>query len=165
LLEEFRKRDCVRRIGASVYSPYEAEDLLEAYPLDVVQLPLNVFDQRAVEGGTLQRLAQVGVAVHARSLLLQGLLLMDPGTVPVGMGRFIPRLRRWHEACASAGSSPLAAALSFAAEQPIEGLVVGVQSRAQLVECLAALERQVQLKWSSFSSADADLIDPRKWSV
>ena len=42
--------------------------------LDLVQLP-SLFDQRLLQNGTLASLRDRGVAIHARSLYLQGLLL------------------------------------------------------------------------------------------
>ena len=73
-LLSLRERGLVNRLGVSIYSE---EDLQYVNPslLDLVQLPLSLFDQRLIHNGTVSRLRAQGVAVHARSLYLQGLLL------------------------------------------------------------------------------------------
>ena len=43
--------------------------------IDIVQLPLSLHDQRMLENGTVARLRSSGVAIHARSIYMQGLLL------------------------------------------------------------------------------------------
>ena len=54
-LLSLRERGVVQRLGVSIYS---AEDLEGVNPelLDLVQLPLSLFDQRLLEDGTLARL-------------------------------------------------------------------------------------------------------------
>ena len=51
--------------------------MAEIYKPDIIQLPFNAFDKKAAELGTLKRLKDEGIEVHARSIFLQGLLLMN----------------------------------------------------------------------------------------
>ena len=45
-LNSLRLEGLCRRIGVSVYTPAELIAILQQFDIDVVQLPLNVFDQR-----------------------------------------------------------------------------------------------------------------------
>lgn len=163
-LERYRRDGLVDRIGVSVYDATEAEALSARFPVEIVQLPLNVFDQRPVTSGALERLAAEGIVIHARSPLLQGLLLMPPGELPTALRRAAPALERWRAACAAADTSPLAAALAFVLASPaVSGLVLGVHSSDHLAQCLAALEQPVALCWRSLACDDAILVDPRRW--
>jgi aryl-alcohol dehydrogenase-like predicted oxidoreductase len=163
LLERRRAEGRVERIGVSVYDSDEIEAVIARFPVELIQLPLSVFDQRLVENGTLRRLAARRIAVHARSVLLQGLLLMPRDGVPGTLAPAVPMLARWEDACAEADVTRLEAALAFALAQPIEGVVIGVHSRAHLAEILAAMTRPVSLPWDSFACNDAAVIDPRRW--
>ncbi|MEM5627314.1 hypothetical protein AAHB47_28660 [Bacillus wiedmannii] len=49
---------------------------------DMIQVPLNIFDQRLIYSGLLQKLKTKGIEIHARSPYLQGLLLMDAEKIP-----------------------------------------------------------------------------------
>jgi len=163
LLERHRAEGRVERIGVSVYDGEEIEAVVARFPVELIQLPLSVFDQRLVQDGTLDRLAARGIGVHARSLLLQGLLLMRADDAPETLRSAVPLLTRWKNMCADAHVTRLEAALAFALAQPIEGLVIGVHSREHLAECLAAVKQPVSLPWASLACGDEDVIDPRRW--
>jgi aryl-alcohol dehydrogenase-like predicted oxidoreductase len=164
-LERMRDEGAVTRIGISVYDVSEAEQALERFPIEIVQLPLNVFDQKAVRHGGLERLAARGIVIHARSVFLQGLLLMEPSDLPANVRQAAPMIERWRADCARAGASPLAAALAFVLAQPaVAKLVVGVHSRDHLSAYLAALGQSVALPWASLACNDPAVIDPRAWS-
>ncbi len=66
-----------RKIGISVYVADDPARLAERFRPDVMQLPFSLLDQRLLADGTLARLEELGVEMHARSLFLQGLLFLD----------------------------------------------------------------------------------------
>ncbi|PSC03716.1 hypothetical protein SLNSH_17380 [Alsobacter soli] len=153
----------VRRIGASVYGRDDIKQLLERYPVEVVQLPLSALDQRLLRDGSLALLRRRGVAVHARSLFLQGLLL-QPSASPLTSSSATRALARWDEACRAAGVTRLEAALGFAkATTEIERAVIGVQSAEQFAAGVAAWDAGAALDWGHLACDDADLLDPRLW--
>jgi aryl-alcohol dehydrogenase-like predicted oxidoreductase len=164
-LERLRADGAVGRIGVSVYDVNEAEEAVERFPIEIVQMPLSVFDQRSVLNGGLERLAARGVIIHARSVLLQGLLLMASSELPANLRRAAPAIERWRALCAREGVTPLAAALGFAVSQPaVAGLVVGAHSCEHLSACLAALHHPVALPWASLACDDPGVVDPRTWT-
>lgn len=166
-LESLRKRGLVRRIGVSIYQASDLDGLpLERFQL--VQLPLSLYDQRLLMDGTVAGLRDRGIAVHARSLLLQGLLLNAPEHWPAFLSNeFRQQHQQWRSALASEGLSLLEGALRFARMRDgIEAIVLGVQSSAELAELLVA--------WRRCQSVDGDLdhrwaweneqdLDPRCW--
>jgi aryl-alcohol dehydrogenase-like predicted oxidoreductase len=164
-LEDWRSQGLARRIGVSVYDKAEIDAVLMRFTPEIVQLPLNVLDQRLLADGSIARLAERGVAIHVRSLFLQGLLLQEPSGTPVHLSRTKPFLERWWAACAAAKVSPLAAALGFGLGVPrVERFVVGVHSTAHLAEILAAIDAPtVNLDWPSLAAHDATTVDPRRW--
>jgi aryl-alcohol dehydrogenase-like predicted oxidoreductase len=160
------KRDgLARRIGVSVYDRADIDAVMDRFAPDVIQLPLSALDQRLLADGSLQRLARAGVAVHLRSVFLQGLMLQEPSAAPPRMARTLPHLARWWSACRAAGATPLAAALGFALGLPeVERVIVGVHGVAHLREILDAVdEPRVELDWPQLAAADAEAIDPRRW--
>ena len=79
---EARARGWTSRIGASVYNSDQLALVESRFRPDIIQLPLNVLDRRPVTSGMLARLKAAGVEIHARSVFLQGLLLMEPDELP-----------------------------------------------------------------------------------
>ena len=53
------------------------ESIINIFDIDVVQFPLNIFNRELIESGLLKVLKNKGIEVHARSIFLQGLLLME----------------------------------------------------------------------------------------
>lgn len=67
----------VEKIGFSLDAPLQLKQLLSRdYMPDIVQVPYNFLDRRFYS--SLNELKMLGCEIHARSVFLQGLLLMAP---------------------------------------------------------------------------------------
>lgn len=159
-----RDRGRVTRIGVSVRDGAEIDNLLARYPIDIVQCPVSVLDQRLISGGQLDRMAEKGVEVHARSVFLQGLLLQAPDQLPLQLGGVAPPLARFHAAAAEAGLSPLAAALAFVTGlSQVNHVVVGCAALEEFTEIVDAVRRSPGWTHPPFSLDDPTLLDPWAW--
>jgi aryl-alcohol dehydrogenase-like predicted oxidoreductase len=155
-------------IGVSVYDREEIAVARELLPLDVVQFPLNVLDQRLLRDGTLAELHEEGVELHARSAFLQGLLLMEPEQLPAHLAGAAQPLRRYHEVRQRAGLEPIEAALGFVrTTSAVDVALVGTNSVGELEKCAEAMEAAppAGLDYASLGIDDPDLIDPRRWTL
>ena len=167
-LEDLRARGLVKRIGISIYSASE----LEGIPLDrlqVVQLPVSIYDQRLIKDGTLTKLQDLDIAIHLRSVLLQGLLVQPaerwPKKFSIG---FREHHSRWLKYLEENNISPLEGALAFAYGcGHIEAILVGATSRKELQQLLTSWEKVTQSnrsfeakEWAWGSKFE---IDPRMW--
>jgi aryl-alcohol dehydrogenase-like predicted oxidoreductase len=166
-LLSLRQRGLVRLLGVSIYG---STDLVGVPPdlLDLVQLPLSLYDQRLLLDGTIARLRAQGCAVHARSLYLQGLLLSPAATWPA----WVDSAAREHHArleqvAADRGCSLLECALGFArAQQDLEAVVLGLCSRRELQQLLQTWGRispWQEGEWGTWALPDAGILDPRHW--
>ena len=54
-----KKQGKISKIGISIYSPNILEELLNKFNLDIVQSPLNIFDQRLITSGWTKILSQM----------------------------------------------------------------------------------------------------------
>jgi aryl-alcohol dehydrogenase-like predicted oxidoreductase len=162
-LQRLKSEGVIRRIGISVYVADDPATLAARYKPDVMQLPFSLLDQRLLADGSLARLKDLGVEIHARSLFLQGLLFLEQ--LPEKLQSAMPLLKAIKENIAAAGSTPLAAALGFALSWPeIAYGVVGVTSVAELDEILAAAERPLpDLDWKAFALKDETVLTPSLW--
>lgn len=163
-LRELREERKVGGIGVSVYDGAQIEAVLARFTPDLVQLPLNVFDQRLIADGSLARLASQGIKIHARSAFLQGLLLMPPDSAPAYFAPWRELLRAWHAHCAVLGVLPQQAALAFVCDRPeVNCCLVGVQNLTQLKQLLAGLDEAPSMDLASFACNDAALVNPANW--
>ena len=84
-LIKMKEMGLVGHIGASIYSPSDVEKFLELDVLDVIEIPINLFDHRLLTTGLLDRLRESNKIILARSVFLQGLFFMEPDALPEGM--------------------------------------------------------------------------------
>ncbi|NJO53464.1 MAG: aldo/keto reductase [Bacteroidales bacterium] len=141
-LQEEEARGRIGRLGVSAQSPEELLAALEDPGVRHVQFPFNMLDFRWREAGCVDRLrARHDVTVHVRSVFLQGLLAAPDrakwprveGLVAAAVALTLADLVR------ESGRSVCAAlALDFVAEENwIDGIVLGMETRAQLDANLA----------------------------
>ncbi|MBK7901033.1 MAG: aldo/keto reductase [Betaproteobacteria bacterium] len=165
-LHFLRDQGKAERIGVSVYDGNQIAAVLERFTPDLVQLPLNVLDQRLVTDGSLSRLASLGVEIHVRSVFLQGLLLMQPDSTPAYFDPWRDQLCAWHAACYARNVLPQHAALAFVCDQPeVNCCLVGVQSLAQLEQSLAGLDDVPAFDAAPFACRDPALLNPANWRL
>ena len=166
-LMSLRDRGLVKKIGVSIYDPNIIEILSKRMDLDIVQLPLNIFDQRAIHNGSLDFLNDLGVEVHARSAFLQGLLLMPLCDVHQYFFKWYELLSAWHKRCDLDGVTPLQSALGFVIGQnTVDYCIVGLENLEQL-EDIYALSKTTstnKFDYNNFCIEDDGLIDPRNWN-
>jgi aryl-alcohol dehydrogenase-like predicted oxidoreductase len=162
-----RSRGLVQRLGVSIYT---ADDLVGVshHLLDVVQLPLSLFDQRLLDDGTVGGLRDSGVAIHARSLFLQGLLLTPADQWPGWCGNEIRKHQQALEALALDRNCHLIdLALGFAqAQTDLEAVVLGLCSVQELLRLTTSWEAPSPWQtheWQSWSVQNPFFLDPRQW--
>lgn len=162
-----RKRGLVRRLGLSIYNAVEL-DRINPTLQEVVQLPLSLFDQRLLHDGTLKRLRANGTAIHARSVYLQGLLLMPATQWPDWVGPEVRSHQRSLEELANKKKCRMIdLALGFARDQvDLEAIVVGVCSVRELNELEEAWSCRSpwgEEEWRAWQLKDPLILDPRCW--
>ncbi len=163
-LEQLKTEGKVKKIGISVYCPALTKEITERYQIDLIQFPLNLFDQRFIHSGIIDELKSRGVELHARSLLLQGLMLMRE--YPRYFERWNDQLYSLRIAAKEQGVSLLAFLLGICYQnQNVDRFVLGCQSRMQLFSLLKhyAKAKEVELNYSSFSINDERLLLPSNW--
>jgi aryl-alcohol dehydrogenase-like predicted oxidoreductase len=166
-LQELKSQGLVAKIGVSVYDPEQFERIFDRYQVDLVQIPFNLYDQRFLRTGWLDRLQCAGVEVHARSAFLQGLLLMAPDAMPAQFSPWANHQRRLYQSLKSLGISALAASLRFCLQQPgIARVIVGCEAPEQVDGILQAAANTSALlpEPETFALDDSAVIDPRRWS-
>lgn len=161
---ELKEQGRVANIGVSVYGGEIAEEINARFPVDMVQLPMNVLDQRPLVSGALSRLVKAGVKVQVRSVFLQGLLLADPAKLDPYFARARTALEQFHAAARAAGVSPANAALHFLLGLgEIDRVIVGVESRAQLEQLFGSFPAAPAIDYSQFRIDFPDILNPALW--
>ena len=165
LLERLRDEGLFKRIGISAYVADRPLQLARRYRPDIMQVPFSVLDQRLKQTGELASLKELGIEIHARSIFLQGLLLMDPKDLPARLSHVGPALATIQARIRQAGLTPVAAAIGFVlAQREIDIAIVGVTSRNELSEIVAAsVEKLPEFDWAACAINDPVTLTPSRW--
>ncbi len=166
VMSDMKKWGLVEKIGVSAYSGDQIDRLLTRFPIDIVQVPLNVFDQRLVKSGYLAGLKKRGVEIHVRSIFLQGLLLMPLDDVPAYFRPVYPKMAAYRSRLREHGLSPIAAAVNFARNVPEpDCFIIGVNDKRQLTENIAAWNAPVEFDYDDFAIEDENMVNPARWEA
>jgi len=164
-LQHIKNQGITQKIGVSVYGPDELDALFDIYTLDLVQAPLNILDRALMESGWASRLHVAGVEVHARSVFLQGLLLLPPSERPRKFNRWGDVWRVWDGWLEQEGLTPVEACLRYFADLPqIDRVVVGVDTATQLNQIIEAADGRLVTLPGFQTLQDTRLINPASWN-
>lgn len=155
-----------KKLGVSIYEPDDLSALLDRVKFDLVQAPLNILDRRIIESGWLDKLHSEGIEIHARSIFLQGLLLMDKNTRPTKFDAFNNVWNEWARWLKVHNVNPLQACISYALGIPeISKVLVGVDSCNQLEEIIQSLDSRIPTYPDWPKNINSFLLNPSKWSL
>jgi len=166
-LKVLQENGLVKKIGVSVYTREEIDAVIKKYDIDIIQMPVNVYDQRLLQGDYLKSLKSRGIELHIRSVFLQGLLLMDPGQMLSHFDPIKPNFIEYRNQISSLGLTPLQAAIGFVNSIPeADALIVGVNNFSQLKEICQCKDTIVDINsFGSFGLNDPTYLDPSQWNL
>ena len=163
-LQRLKADGLVEKTGVSIYQPSELEGVFSVGEVDLVQSPLSVLDRRLITSGWLDRLADRGVEVHARSVFLQGLLLMSADQRPAKFDRWSGLWAHYHAWIEATGLSPLQACLAYVSAIPqIRQVIVGVNGLDHIKEILLAQTSHAPSWSTDLATDDEKLLNPLAW--
>ena len=161
----------VEHIGISVYTPQKALQALQMDGLNLVQVPSNVLDRRFERAGVFQTAQECGKTVYVRSIFLQGLLVMDPETLPPAMDFVKPYLEQYGNFASCNGFSRQQFALQYAlSAYPGARILFGAESPWQVCENLACADELLPSAALSrireiFAEVPEKVLNPVHWPV
>lgn len=164
-LREFKNAGKVKKIGASVYSKLETVELLKRYELDVLQVPISIADQRLLKNNFLMSIQQSGIEIHARSIFLQGALLMPTDMLPPHLSVSSAMFKLLQADADKANISTLDACICFIKSLGfISHAVIGTHSVKQLAQIIHSSNQEHSLQnYSKYCINDENVVNPSLW--
>ena len=170
-LIRLKNEGLVKKIGISAYHPSEVEDFLNVSELDVIQIPINIFDNRLIVNGLLEELAKNNNLIFGRSIFLQGLITMDSKDTPNFLKIASPYIEEFEKLSEDFGLSKTEIAFSYVRDiQQIFSMVIGVDNTKQLSNNIELLDAPVlpenlrETILTKFANMPEKMINPSLWS-
>lgn len=155
--ESLKAQKLTSKIGVSSYSPDCLDQLADRYPLDIVQVPMNILDLRYLP--VLKKLKKKGVEIHTRSAFLQGLILMKSDQLHPYFNDLKPTLE-------AIPTPKLNSALHCLKQiEEIDKIVVGVSCKKDLEEICSAYHAPFApgICLQKFAIQDERFLNPVNW--
>ncbi|MBT2288401.1 aldo/keto reductase [Paenibacillus albidus] len=170
ILSDLKQRRLIHKIGVSVYNPQDIEMYLNLGCFDSIQVPINLFDQRLIRNGMLEKLSEKGIEVFVRSIYLQGLLLMAPEDLPDKLKQAKKPLELLSKFSEETGISIKEFSFLFVRDLPgVSKIIIGCETIDQLKENLTMMElpplkkEMIKEICQLFIDIPIKIIDPRMW--
>jgi len=168
VLERAREAGKLKFVGASVYGEPAAFAAIRTERVDVLQIALNLLDQRML-ATVLPESRKSNVGVVARSVFLKGALTDRAKLLPDGLRSLSEASDRMREALGETWESLPRTALRFCLCAPgVHSVLVGLRSLSELATAIAAedagpLDSAVVRRTDSLKLNDEQLLDPSSW--
>ena len=154
----------INKIGISAHHFYEIKPIIKKFKIDIVQLPFNVFDQRAIKNKLFNYFKSNKIEIHARSIFLQGLLLYSTNELPEQFLKWKSLFHKFDNFVKNYNISKLEACINYVNSfKEIDKFVVGIRETKELEKILSVKIKKLGQLSSDFASNDLSLIDPSNW--
>lgn len=167
-LSEFKEMGLVKKIGISIYEPDDLNKIIPNFELDIIQSPINIFDRRLINSFWADELKKKGIEIHARSVFLQGLLLIDPSKRPAYFKKWNKLFKEYDEWLYEKKISNFELCIRYVLSQDsIDKVIIGIDSCEQLKEIIdlySSKSEKLTVPNELFSN-DKSLINPSCWKI
>lgn len=168
--DQLKAEGVMKLSGISAYSVNDYEAIANS-GFDVVQIPQNIFDWTQIDNGGIQKMADAGMAIFARSVFLQGLVFMKPDELDEDMKFCAPWIQKFRDLADEFGLEPPVLALSFVLSLPaITTVVLGCQTPEQIESNCEMMDKVIKLTdaqmekiHEAFKDIPVKVINPTLW--
>ena len=163
-LNFLKKKKYTRKVGISIYNSKDLKKIKDFKSIDIIQFPLNIFDTDVIDYISLKKIKNV--ELHARSILLQGILVNNFKKGKKIFNINYKTLLDWENWCKNNNISKLQACLNFVASiKKLDYIVIGFNKSKQLKEFLNFRNKTSNIYPNIFKNINKKIIDPRKWKT
>jgi aryl-alcohol dehydrogenase-like predicted oxidoreductase len=154
------------KIGVSIYSPEQFDQYKNKIKIDLVQVPLNLLDQRFDSKDFIE--SSKDVEIHVRSVFLQGLLLMEECKVPRELSKVLPLIRLIKKKAHQMNLEVYDLCLAYVFHKTwVNKVVIGldnVYQAKQLIKSIQSLsEDNINFDLKYLAIDDENIINPVNW--
>lgn len=166
ILLNLKENNLVEKIGISIYNYYQIDEILSKFKIDIIQIPINIYDQRLVNSGHLKKMQDLNIEIHARSIFLQGLLTMECKDLNNFFSPILKHHIKYWNFLKNNKLSPIKICLDFIKENNIDYAIVGVNNSGQLLQIINNYNQEKSnIDYSLFNIEDENFINPTNWKL
>ena len=167
-LFNLKKEHNIKKIGVSVYTEKEIFETLKVQKPDVIQLPINILDQKFIHNGLLKRIKNNNIEIHARSIFLRGLLYYKPSQIINIFPKIKKEILFLNKIAQSNDLSIGELSLIWASKiKEIDKIILGVSTSNDIKSNLIIIKKKIQNNYfekiNKININNQNIINPSKW--
>lgn len=165
--ENLKKKGLVQKIGVSVYNEEQINYIINNFEIDLIQIPINLFDQRLLKSGCLVKIKAKNIEIHARSIFLQGLLLMRGGQLHKYFDPIKNDILNYYQTLEVSRINKLEGAIGFVKNiKEIDYAIFGMNNGDHFLEIISACNANLKdFDYLRFAINDEKFVNPAKWQL
>ena len=172
LIKLLKNHNKIKYFGVSIYNDKEFNLALDNPNVDIIQIPFNLFDQRAITQRWFIKAKKKNKLIFIRSIYLQGLILMNISDIPIHLEKVKKYITIIDNLSKKLNITKNELALAFVESIAKESIILfGCDSLAQAKEnieifnTLQKLDKNtLQFIKNNLSEVDEDIYNPTRWS-
>jgi len=158
----------IKNIGISVYPEQISKISTENF--DIVQIPINVLDQRVFKENILENLLRNNTQVQARSIYLRGLLAISEEIFVLKDRLNTDPITVFKDWCRSENLNSSFVCMNFVYHLNfVTYIIIGANDVNELKENIYYFNEsrltKIKIPYKNFESDNIELIDPRYWDL
>ena len=161
ILNNFKLKGIIKKIGISIYTCKKLEKILKNFQIDYVQIPVNLVNI-SVFNETKKIIKNKKIEIHARSIFLQGLLLRKWHQLPSELKFLKNYWKKIDKKLKLNNIDKYQACVNFVTNLEVDKLVVGFDNGDQLKKLLNVKKKKKIIP--HFNFLNKKFIDPVYWS-
>lgn len=173
IIKKLKFNNKINFFGASIYTNNEFDLALTNDSIDIIQIPFNIFDQRALHLRWIEKAKNKHKLIIIRSVFLQGLLLMESSTVPAYLEEAKEYIVKLEKICNKHAINKQTLALEFIKYFTQECVVLfGCENLAQASDNISIFNNKFTMDQKllknllfEFHSIGENIINPTKWNT
>tara|TARA_Y100000590_G_scaffold328379_1_gene372918 strand:- start:2350 stop:3237 length:888 start_codon:yes stop_codon:yes gene_type:complete len=163
-LMDFKSNKIINKIGISIYNIKEFDCLIRNYDFDIVQIPLNVFNQNFFLNNNLKKIKKRKIKIEVRSVFLQGLIINNKW-IEKYFFQIKNKIKQLDKLSDRYNLNRIELCLNFIANiKEIDKIIIGVNNLNHFNQIINSQYKKINLNdFKSLSIKDKKIIDPRNW--
>ena len=160
-----KNKKILKKIGISTYNFDNLISISNNYPIDIIQVPFNIFDKRLDNINIINSLNNNNISLQVRSIFLQGLLI-NSSKLPKNVQKYLPVFDSWNEFLKINDYSSINYCINYVlSKEYIDNIIIGFDSYHQFLDIINFKFYNNFKIFDLTTTPDIDhLINPNKWN-
>ncbi len=169
-IKQIRKKYYIKNIGVSLYNVKELEKVLKFKKPDIIQVPINILDQRFLNKRTIKLLKKKSIKIFGRSIFLQGLFFKKEKFIYRKFKNIKTIYKKLISIASAEKMSISELSLNWAYNlKEIDKIIIGIDCLSHLKKNLSTIERKISKKGNKeikeINIKNNIIIKPNLWQI